>query len=80
MLDKGGAIFSSGEVVLSKSSFLYNWGGDDHLAIWSTNDNALDAGGNCLKSRGDWGCQGINALEDCHPFMGKDTMCQEAES
>jgi len=79
VLGKGGAIFSTGELVLSKSSFLYNWGGDDHLAIWSTNLNALDAGGNCLKTRWGDGCHGINTIDNCHPFIGDSTLCVDME-
>lgn len=77
VLGKGGAIFSTGEVILSKSSFLYNWGGEDHRAIWSTNDKALDAGGNCLKSK-NGGCQGISTTDECKPFIGDDTICKES--
>ena len=67
-------------MIITKSSFLYNWGGEGGLSIWSTTENVLDGGGNCHKSKNDWGCQGINFLQQCYTFIGSNTMCVEATS
>ena len=77
ILKKGGAIFSTGEAVITKSSFLYNWAGPGGLALWTNNGKILDAGGNCFKSKGNFGCQGINFKDECLPFIGRNTMCIE---
>ncbi len=67
----------SAEAVITKSQFLYNWGGPGGLAIWSNHENMLDAGGNCYKSNGNYACQGINLKDECFPFVGENTLCQE---
>jgi hypothetical protein len=77
-LKKGGVIFNKGEAVLSNSSFLYNYGGGPGgNALYSNNENLLDAGGNCYKSQNNWGCQGLMVQDKCVGLIGKNTMCKE---
>lgn len=77
-MNKGGVIFNKGEALLSNSSFLYNYGGGSAgYALYSNNENLLDAGGNCYKSKNNWGCQGLMVEEKCFGLIGKKTMCTE---